>query len=98
MLQQLFPQFQYFQPGENGPTYGFYGGLNYSAGMQGGTITGIPPNPVPVDAYDEAFFRHDLALQTASTPAERLDAHIDVVEDVSGLLSVAFSQTFDLYL
>jgi hypothetical protein len=35
-------------------TYGNYGGLNYSAGVVGGTIT--ENSPPPVDAYDAAFF------------------------------------------
>ena len=34
-------------------TYGNYGGLNYSAGVVGGTIT--ETSPPPVNAYDAAF-------------------------------------------
>ena len=50
--------------------YGNYGGLNYSSGVVGGTIT--ETSPPPVDAYDAAFYLHDLAYQSSSKPAVRL--------------------------
>jgi hypothetical protein len=89
----MFPQLENFHIGDNGLYYGLYGGLDYSAGTEDGTVTGSSADPTPVDAYDEEFYDHDLALRNASTPAERLDAHIDVVEDVSGLLFDAVSHT-----
>jgi Ca2+-binding RTX toxin-like protein len=64
-------------------TYGNYGGLNYSAGVVGGTIT--ETSPPPVDAYDAAFYLHDLALQSSSDPAFHLAADIQVAETVSDL-------------
>jgi Ca2+-binding RTX toxin-like protein len=65
------------------PTYGNYGGLNYSAGVVGGTIT--ETSPPPVDAYDAAFYLHDLAYQSSTDPAVRLPADVQVVESVSDL-------------
>jgi Ca2+-binding RTX toxin-like protein len=64
-------------------TYGNYGGLNYSAGVEGGTIT--ETSPPPIDAYDAAFYLHDLALQSSSDPAFHLAADIQVAETVSDL-------------
>ena len=64
-------------------TYGNYGGLNYSAGVVGGTIT--ETSPPPVDAYDAAFYLHDLAYQSSSDPAVRIPADIQVAETVSDL-------------
>jgi Ca2+-binding RTX toxin-like protein len=64
-------------------TYGNYGGLNYSAGVVGGTIT--ETSPPPVDAYDAAFYLHDLAHQSSSDPAVRLPADIQVAETVLDL-------------
>src|SRR2546429_130451 len=57
-----------------GITYGNYGGLNYSAGVEGGTIT--ETSPPPINAYDAAFYLHDLAHQSSSDPAVRLPADI----------------------
>jgi hypothetical protein len=90
----MLPQFQYFHFGDNGPYYGNYGGLDYSAGTEDGTITGTSADPAPVDAYDKAFYIHDLALQNASTPAARLEADIQVVASVVGLLSNAAPNAF----
>jgi Ca2+-binding RTX toxin-like protein len=64
-------------------TYGNYGGLNYSAGVVGGTIT--ETSPPPIDAYDAAFYLHDLAYQSSSDPAVRIPADIQVAETVSDL-------------
>src|SRR5215204_4771693 len=60
--------------------YGNYGGLNYSAGVVGGTIT--ETSPPPVNAYDAAFYLHDLVYQSSSDPAVRLPADIQVAESV----------------
>ena len=64
-------------------TYGNYGGLNYSAGVEGGTIT--ETSPPPINAYDAAFYLHDLAHQSSSDPAVRLPADIQVVESLIDL-------------
>ena len=45
------------------PTYGNYGGPGYTAGTIGGTAS-VPADPLPVDALDQIFYQHDLALQT----------------------------------
>jgi len=81
----MLPNASYFHLGDNGLYYGNYGGLDYSAGVEDGKAT-VPAYPTPVDAYDQLFYEHDLALQNASTPDERLDAHIQVVEGVWHLL------------
>ena len=65
------------------PTYGNYGGLNYSAGVVGGTIT--ETSPPPVDAYDAAFYLHDLAHQSSSDPVVRLPADVQVAESLYDL-------------
>jgi Ca2+-binding RTX toxin-like protein len=59
-------------------TYGNYGGVNYSAGVVGGTIT--ETSPPPVNAYDAAFYLHDLAYQSSSDPAVRLPADVQLAE------------------
>jgi hypothetical protein len=46
----------------------------------------VAPVPAPVDEYDRLFYEHDFALQNASVPEERLDAHVDVVRGVYELL------------
>jgi hypothetical protein len=46
------------------PSYGNYGGANFSAGVEGGTPPEGPnPIPVPVDPLDYLFWQHDLAYQ-----------------------------------
>jgi hypothetical protein len=44
------------------PSYGNYGGPNYTAGVEGGT-TPDNPIPAPVDALDTLFWQHDLVYQ-----------------------------------
>ena len=82
----MFPNLNSFHFGDNGLYYGNYGGLDYSAGTENGTITGTTADPAPVDAYDQLFYEHDLALQQASSPEARLEAHVDVVTGVYDLL------------
>lgn len=81
----MFLNPKYFHLGDNGLYYGNYGGLDYSAGIEDGTASS-PPDPAPVDKYDQLFYEHDYALQNASTPEARLEAHIDVVTGVYELL------------
>ena len=64
-------------------TYGNYGGLNYSAGVVGGTIT--ETSPPPVDAYDAAFYLHDLVYQSSSDPAVRLPSDVQLAETLTDL-------------
>ena len=64
-------------------TYGNYGGLNYSAGVVGGTIT--ETSPPPVNAYDAAFYLHDLIYQSSSDPAVRLPADVQLAESLTDL-------------
>jgi hypothetical protein len=46
------------------PSYGNYGGPNYTAGVEGGT-TPEGPNPIPAprDDLDKLFWQHDLVYQ-----------------------------------
>lgn len=81
----MLPNPKFFHFGDNGLYYGNYGGLDYSAGKENGTAAS-PPDPAPLDRYDRLFYEHDFALQNASTRAERLDAHADVVRGVYDLL------------
>jgi Ca2+-binding RTX toxin-like protein len=64
-------------------TYGNYGGPNYSSGVVGGTIT--ETSPPPVDAYDAAFYLHDLAYQGSSDPAVRIPADVQLAESLYNL-------------
>jgi hypothetical protein len=48
-------------------TYGNYGGLNYSAGVVGGTIT--DSSPPPVDPIDTLFYQHDFVYQKFNRPS-----------------------------
>ena len=77
---------KYFHFGDHGLYYGNYGGLEYSAGTENGTITGTSADPAPVDAYDQLFYEHDLALQQASSTQDRLEAHVAVITGVYDLL------------
>src|SRR5438046_9951110 len=61
-------------------TYGNYGGENYSAGVVGGTIT--ETSPPPVDAYDGAYYLHDLAYQSSSYVAVHLAVDFQVIDTV----------------
>jgi len=79
--------------------YGNYGGLDYSAGQPGGSITGTPADVAPVDAYDALFYQHDLAYTQTSDPVELIPAHVAVVEGVVDLLRDALgTQQHGLWL
>ncbi|MGY3610938.1 MULTISPECIES: hypothetical protein [unclassified Bradyrhizobium] len=67
------------------PTYGNYGGPNYSAGEVGGKITGTSADPPPVDQLDALFFRHDFAYQTSTEPSARAAADVQLVEGMHAL-------------
>jgi len=89
LVEYGFPNPDYFDFYGDTLVYGNYGGQDYSAGEIGGTIT--PTSPEPLDAYDEAFYAHDLVAQQSSDPQVLLQSHIDVVQDVTTLLANAFS-------
>ena len=61
-------------------TYGNYGGLNYSAGVVGGTIT--DSSPPPVDPIDALFYQHDLVYQNSTDPAVLQTADVQLVVGV----------------
>ena len=67
------------------PTYGNYGGPNYSAGEVGGKITGTSADPPSVDPLDKLFYLHDFAYQTSADPLERAAADVQLVESMHAL-------------
>jgi hypothetical protein len=81
----------YFDFYDNTLIYGNYGGLDYSAGEIGGTITQTAQDPAPLDTYDEAFYEHDLVAQQTSDPVDLLESHVEVVQNVSTLFYNAVS-------
>ncbi len=67
------------------PTYGNYGGPNYSAGELGGKITGTSADPAPVDPLDALFYQHDFVYQSSTNPLVRAAADVQLVEGVHAL-------------
>jgi hypothetical protein len=85
------------QPSTHGipvPSYGNYGGPNYSAGVEGGTTPETPTNPAPVDALDFLFWQHDLVYQHvqngAAPPTAIAPADVLLVEGMYGLTQTDF--------
>jgi hypothetical protein len=76
------------------PSYGNYGGPNYSAGVEGGTTPETPTNPAPVDALDFLFWQHDLVYQHvkngAAPPTAIAPADVHLVEGMYGLTQTDF--------
>src|SRR5439155_11041272 len=73
------------------PSYGNYGGPNYSAGIEGGTPS-VPANPPPVDALDNLFYQHDLVLQSSTaTPQDIFLADLGLVLGIHNLPQTAFN-------
>jgi hypothetical protein len=71
------------------PSYGNYGGPNYSAGVEGGTPSN-PANPLPVDDLDTLFWQHDLVLQnSAATPLDIFQADLNLVLGIHNLPQTA---------
>ena len=58
------------------PTYGNYGGPNYSAGEVGGQITLTSADPPPVDPLDALFYQHDFVYQSSTEPLDRAAADV----------------------
>ena len=54
-----------------------------TAGVVGGTIT--ETSPPPVNAYDAAFYLHDLVYQSSSDPAVRLPSDVQLAETLTDL-------------
>ena len=73
------------------PTYGNYGGPNYSAGEVGGKITGTSADPPPVDPLDALFKTHDLVYQTTQDPLARATADVQLVENMYALTFTALA-------
>jgi hypothetical protein len=72
------------------PTYGNYGGPDYTAGTLGGTTPPPPPNPPPVDALDALFYQHDFVFQqfqdgVITDPAALIEASVQLVLKMSAL-------------
>ena len=70
------------------PSYGNYGGPNYSAGVENGR-TPETPNPPPLDALDALFYEHDLVYQHVqdgtAPPTAIAQADVHLVEAMYGL-------------
>jgi hypothetical protein len=72
------------------PSYGNYGGPNYSAGVEGGTTPELAdlnpsdPSTYPVDSLDWLFWAHDLVYQHfkdgTATQADTFQADVNLVE------------------
>jgi hypothetical protein len=78
------------------PSYGNYGGPNYTAGVEGGTTPEGPnPIPAPSDDLDKLFWQHDLAYQQVKDglvppldiPNAIAQADVTLVEGMSELLT-----------
>src|SRR3954452_4794908 len=87
LVEYGFPNPDYFNFDDGSLTYASYGGKNYSAGEFGGTITGTPGDPPPVDAYDQEFYEHDLVAQTSFVIAVR-DERGEALLQVQALVQV----------
>jgi hypothetical protein len=66
------------------PSYGNYGGPNYSAGVEGGTPPEGPnPFPAPADDLDNLFWQHDLDYKHATSPTDIAQADVNLVKALS---------------
>src|SRR5262245_66181288 len=77
-------------PGPNGipiPTYGNYGGPDYSNGMIGGSIPLLGALP-PVDQLDGLFLAHDLAYQLQPSADEIPSADLALVHGIELLTTM----------
>jgi hypothetical protein len=64
------------------PTYGNFGGPLYSAGVFVNSPDPARPDPVPVDALDEAFQEHDAAFDAATTSSEQSAADLALIQRI----------------
>ena len=70
------------------PTYGNYGGPNYTAGVVGGTTpepSQLNDTNSPVDLLDWQFYWHDLAYQHSTDPTARVTADLALVFGMQAL-------------
>jgi hypothetical protein len=75
-------------PGPNGipvPTYGNFGGPDYSNGQVGGTIPLTGGALPPVDKLDGLFFAHDLAYQLHPSATEIPSADLALIHGIEYL-------------
>src|SRR5262245_26073174 len=88
------------------PSYGNYGGPNYSAGVENGTTPEGPnPIPAPVDSLDTLFWQHDLVYQHVKDglvapqdiPTAIAQADVTLVEGVYALTKTNLSPEALLY-
>jgi hypothetical protein len=87
------------------PTYGNYGGFNYTAGEVGGITPQLPtdgsaPSPAPVDwstqGLDTQFYYHDLVYQNTNNPNKIAQADVTLVENLYTLAPTdAEAQLYD---
>jgi hypothetical protein len=64
------------------PTYGEYGGPDYSEGAFGPLVAPYEP---PADALDALFLAHDIASDAAATPAQQAAADLGLLRGVVAL-------------
>jgi hypothetical protein len=82
-MEPMFFDLDFLKFADHMLTYGNYGGLNYSSGVVGGTITGSsPPDAVPVDPLDALFYQHDLVYQTYTDPTVLRTADVQLAVGV----------------
>jgi hypothetical protein len=88
------------------PSYGNYGGPNYSAGVENGTTPEGPnPIPAPVDSLDTLFWQHDLVYQHVKDglvapqdiPTAIAQADVTLVEGVYALTKTNLNPEALLY-
>jgi len=79
------------------PTYGNYGGPNYTNGrvLQPGEVT--PLTTPPVDALDALFREHDRAYGKSSDPLFLSHADLDLIRGIAGLSDAQMSDEAHLY-
>src|SRR3954452_192810 len=83
------------------PTYGNYGGADFSEGSFGGTpdtnthgspylsfsalINDTDPSNNPLSPLDYAFYKHDVGTELASSPQETAAADLALIKDIQSL-------------
>ncbi|WP_243367635.1 hypothetical protein [Microvirga solisilvae] len=79
------------------PTYGNYGGPDYTGGvlLEPGETASFAVKPV--DPLDALFRRHDRAVLAADTPLEQAQADLKLIKGIMGLAPNAVTGEGDLY-
>ena len=97
-MEPMFFDLDFLKFADHMLTYGNYGGLNYSSGVVGGTITGSsPPDAVPVDPLDALFYQHDLVYQTYTDPTVLRTADVQLAVGVVEGVYQQIQNTWDLW-